>query len=140
MLSPLTLYFLHTKYRWSKDLGTNFTLDNCLFGSIKLTKNADPDKYKYSSYGIGFDSRSLFSFTDGSMGKNFINYALYISSSVQANNKNRNILILGKGQTKGLGNTSPATEAEYSINFTQSNRNFKLSLHYNGSFLFVNAT
>ena len=63
------------------------------------------------------------------MGKNFINYALDISSSVQANNKNRNILILGKGQTKGLGNTSPTTEAEYSINFTQSNRKFKLSLH-----------
>ena len=71
------------------------------------------------------------------MGKNFINYALDISSSVQANNKNRNILIL-----KGLGNTSPTTEAEYSINFTQSNRKFKLNLHYNGSdgFLFVNAT
>ena len=29
-----------------------------------LTKNADPDKYKYSSYNIGFDSRSEFSFTD----------------------------------------------------------------------------
>ena len=34
-----------------------------------LTKNADPDKYKYSSYNIGFDSRSEFSFTDRSMGK-----------------------------------------------------------------------
>ena len=37
---------------------------NCLFGSIKLTKNADPDKYKYCGYSIGFDSRSEFSFTD----------------------------------------------------------------------------
>ena len=40
-----------------------------LIGSVKLTKNADLDKYKYSGYGIGFESRSEFSFTDGSMGK-----------------------------------------------------------------------
>ena len=32
-----------------------------LFGAVKLTKNADPDKYSYSGYGIGFNSCSLFS-------------------------------------------------------------------------------
>ena len=53
----------------AKDLDTDFTLGSCLFGSVKLTKNADLDKYKYSSYGTQFDSRSEFSFTDGSMGK-----------------------------------------------------------------------
>ena len=26
------------------------TLENCLFGSVKLTKNPDIDKYKYSGY------------------------------------------------------------------------------------------
>ena len=33
------------------------TLENCLFRSVKLTKNADPDKYKYSAeaiYAINF--------------------------------------------------------------------------------------
>ena len=29
----------------SRDLNTDFTLGNCLFGAVKLTKNADPDKY-----------------------------------------------------------------------------------------------
>ena len=38
----------------------DFTLANCLFGYVKLTKNADRDKYKYSSSSIGFDSRSKF--------------------------------------------------------------------------------
>ena len=33
------------------------TLANALFGAIKLTKNADIDKYKYTRYGIGFDRR-----------------------------------------------------------------------------------
>ena len=34
--------------RWSPDLNTDITLKGCLFGAVKQTKNADPDKYKYS--------------------------------------------------------------------------------------------
>ena len=38
-----------------------FTLGNSLFGAVKLTKNAYPDKYRYSGYGIGFDiKRSIY--------------------------------------------------------------------------------
>ena len=33
---------------WSQDLNAVITLKDCLFGAIKLTKNADPDKYSYS--------------------------------------------------------------------------------------------
>ena len=40
-----------------RDLNSEFTLKYCLFGAVKLTKNADPDKYSYSGYHIGFDSR-----------------------------------------------------------------------------------
>ena len=29
-----------------RNLNTNFTLGNCLFGYVKPTKNADLDKYK----------------------------------------------------------------------------------------------
>ena len=35
-------------------------LGDSLFGALKLTKNADPDKYRYGGYGVGFDSRSNF--------------------------------------------------------------------------------
>ena len=64
------------------------------------------------------------------------------SSSVHANNKNKNILILGKGEAKELDNTTLTAEVEYSINFARSQRKFCLSFHYNGSnnFLFVNGT
>ena len=37
------------------------TLENCLFGSAKLTKNYDIDKYGYLGYGIGFDREKSFS-------------------------------------------------------------------------------
>ena len=30
-------------------------LRHSLFGAAKLTENTDPDMYKYSGYGIGFD-------------------------------------------------------------------------------------
>ena len=35
----------------------DLTLENCLFGAVRLIKNADIDKYKYLGYGSGFDSR-----------------------------------------------------------------------------------
>ena len=37
------------------------TLENCLFGSVKLTKNADIYKYGYSGYGAEFDRETSFS-------------------------------------------------------------------------------
>ena len=65
-----------------------------------------------------------------------------MSSSVHIDNKGKCILILGKGPTQVLDNTTLTAEAQYSTNFSRSNRKFCLSLHYNGSnsFLFVNAT
>ena len=75
----INLYVSYTLDWWSRDLNTDFTLNNCLFRPVTLTKNADPDKYKYSGYGIGFDYRSEFSFTDGSFGKNVIIFAADMS-------------------------------------------------------------
>ena len=59
----INIYISYILNPWLKDLNTNFTLSNCLFASVGLTKNADSDKYKYSGYGIGFNSCSEFSFT-----------------------------------------------------------------------------
>ena len=43
----------------------DFALENCLFGAVKLTKNADIYKYKYSGYGIEFDLHGNFLFPSG---------------------------------------------------------------------------
>ena len=76
------------------------------------------------------------------MGRNVIIFAGNMSSSVHIDNKNKDILILGEGPTQGLDDTILTTEAKYPTNFTQSNRKFILSIHYNeiDSFLFVDAT
>ena len=57
------------------------TLKGCLFGAITFTKNADIDKYKYSGYGIGFDRRSIFSFSSGGFGQNKLIFVVDMSSS-----------------------------------------------------------
>ena len=61
---------------------------------------------------------------------------------MHVDNDNIDILILGKGPTQGLDDTTLTAEAKFPINFKQPNKRFVLSLHYNGSnsFLFVNAT
>ena len=95
-----------------------------MFGAVKLTKNADKDKYKYSSYSKGFDLHSEFSLPNRAIGKNVTIFVADISSSMHTDNKRKDILTPGKHQTQGLDGTTFTAEAKYPINFTQSNRNF----------------
>ena len=65
-----------------------------------------------------------------------------MNSSIHVDNKGKNILILGKCPTQGLSEHSLTAEKMHSINFTNTNIQFCLSLRYNGanSSLFVNGT
>ena len=65
-----------------------------------------------------------------------------MNSSEHIDNRGKDVLILGGGPTQRLDDTTLTVEALYTINFTQPNKRFVLSLHYNGSnsFLFVDAT
>ena len=116
------------------------TLENCLFGAVSLTKHADIDHYKYCEYGIRFDRKGTFSFGNG-FGRNCIIFGIDMSSSAHIDIKKKDILILGESPTQGLKHTLTA-EKLYSVNSTENNKNFCLSLHYNGanSYLLVNGT
>ena len=123
---------IYIVYEISKSISISnyLTLENCSFGAVNLTKNADIDKYKYSA---------SFSFPDTGFGRNVIIFGVDLSSSTKIDNWKKDILILGKGPTQGLEHTLSA-EKMYSINFTEHKKKFCLSLHYNGenSYLFVN--
>ena len=93
------------------------TLENYLFGTAKLTKNADIDKYEYSGYGIGFDRHGSFSFGNG-VCKNVIIFGVGICSSTKIDNRGKVILTLEKGPTQGLEHTLSADKL-FSINFTE---------------------
>ena len=116
------------------------TLINCLFGAVSITKNADIDKIKYSRYGIGFDRRGLYLLSSGRFGRKVIIFGVDMSSSVHVDNKGKDVLILGKGRTQGLGEHSLTAEKMYSVHFSDNGDKYCLTLHYNGgnSYLFVN--
>ena len=115
---------IYTVYEITSDYSSiNYpTLENCLFGSVRLTKNADIDKYGYSGYGIGFDRNTSFS-VGNEIGKNVIIFGVDMSSSTKIGNRKKYILILGIGPTQGLENTLSA-EKIHSIKFTKKIQNF----------------
>ena len=100
------------------------TLVNPLFGAVSIIKNADIDKNKYSGYGIGFDRTGLYLLPSGRFGRNVIIFGVDMSSSVHVDNKKKDILILGKGPTQGLGEHLLTGEKMYSINFTDNGNKY----------------
>ena len=118
---------------------SNIVLENCFFGKIKMTKNADTDRYKYQGYGIGFDLTGTFTHPDKGIGKNVIILGADITNSKHANNKTKDVLVLVQGLIQKIDDTTIYAEKMYSPNFTIANKTFCLSLHYNGhdSYLFA---
>ena len=109
---------------WDRGYDDYPTLENSFFGAVKLVKNIDYDKYKYSGYGIRFDRDRTFSVGNG-FGKNAIIFEVDISSSIHVD------INLSEGPTQGLDDTTLTAEKRYSVNFTEHNKKFCLSLHYN---------
>ena len=110
--------------RWLGNSNTDFTLNIRSFRSADLTKNAEPDKYKYISHSIGCDSRSEFSFTDGSMVKNGVIFLDDMSLYVHIDNNYKDVLILYGKPTQRSDVTTLTAEAKYSVNFTQPRKRF----------------
>ena len=115
---------------WPFNVGKDFALGHYLFGAYKLTKDTDSEKCKYSGYGIGFDTHGIFLLSDGIwFAKNVIKFGANMSSSVSIINKKKDILILCKVPNDGLDDTTLTAEKEYSVNFTEQQKKFCLSLH-----------
>ena len=83
------------------------TLENCLFGAVILAKYVDVDLYKRSGYGIRFDRKGSYSIGN-EVGRNLIIFGVDMSSSSHIDNKEKDILILGKGPTQRLEHTLAA--------------------------------
>ena len=107
---------------------------------MEITKNTDTSKYKYKGYGICFDEGGIFSMGNIDSSRNVLIFGVHENSVIHSNNKANNIFIMGDGFVQGINDTTSYAEKIYSQNFTAVNKNFLLSLHYNGdnSYLFVN--
>ena len=124
---------------FSQDLNSDFTLQDCLFGGVKLAKNTDINTYILVMVLDWFCVHNFHYLTVARV-KNVIIFGVNMISYVHIDNKKKDILILDKGPTQGLDDIALTAEAQNSIDFLRSNRKFSLSLHCNGSssFLFVN--
>ena len=73
---------IYIVYEISKsiDISDYRTLENCLFGAVSLTKNADIHKYKHSGYGIEFDRCGSFSFPGTGLGRKGIIFGVDMCS------------------------------------------------------------
>ena len=85
----VNIYIVYEINFWNYVESSDPTLGNSLFVAVKLVKNADIDKYKYSGYVIKFGSKGIFSFPTGRFGKNVMIFGVDMSSSVHVDNKRR---------------------------------------------------
>ena len=124
----------------SSSRDNTFTVQNALFGSMQITENADTSKYKYKGYGICFDEGGTFGIGNINNDRNVLIFGVHESSLVHVNNKANIIFIMGNGFVQGINDMTLYAEKIYSQNFTQPNKKFVLSLHYNDndSYLFIN--
>ena len=63
-------------------------------------------------------------------------FGVNMSLSIHIDNKGKYSLILGKGPTQGLNDTTLIVKVQYSINFSRLAIKFCLKLHYNSAIVF----
>ena len=134
VINLYTYYLLRPQLR---NLDTDFTIVNCLFRSVKITKNADPEVLATELNWILVQNFYL------QMEAVECHYVWsWYELIVPVDKKGKDILIFGEGPTQVLDDTSLTEETKYCINFSPSGKRFVLSPQYDGSnsFLFLNAT
>ena len=143
----VNIYVVYKLDPISSTRNTDYTIQNALFGAMKITKNTDSSKNNYTGYGLCFDEGGEFghtvkqgNFNRTTNAKNVIIFGVDMSSSVHVTNTANNIYVMGKDYIQGINDTTINAEKLFHINFTEFGVKFVLSSHYNGhnSYLFAN--
>ena len=102
----INIYIVYLIDPISSSRNTDYTIQNALFGGVKITKNAtDTSRYKYEGYGICFDEGGTFSKGNINNGKNVLIFGVHENSLVHANNKANNIYVMGDLFVQGINDT-----------------------------------
>ena len=143
----INIYIVYELSPISSTRNTDYTIQNALFGAMKITKNTDSSENSYTGYGLCFGEGGEFSHTvrQGNFdcttsAKNVITFGVDMSSSTHATNRANNIYVMGKDFIQGINDTNIYAEKLFHNNFTEFGLKFVLSLHYNGdnSYFFAN--
>ena len=145
--NTVNIYIVYRLNPISSTRNTDYTIQNALFGAMKITKNTDYSKNNSTGYGPCFDKRGTFTHTiqEGNFdhttaARNLIIFGVVMSFSVHATNRANNIYVIGEALVQGINDTTIYAEKNFYRNFTDPDKKSVLSLHYNGdnSYLFVN--
>ena len=135
----INIYIVYKLDPISSTRNTNHTIQNALFGAMKITKNADYSKNIYTGYGLCFDEGGEFghtvkqgNFNHTTNARNVTIFGVDRSSSTYDTTKANNIYVMGKEFVQGINDTTIYAEKIFHNNFTELRVKFVLSLHYNG--------
>ena len=143
----INIYVVYKLDPISSTRNTDYTIQNALFGAMKITKNADYSKNNYTGYGLCFDEGGEFghavrqgNFDRTTDSRNVIIFGVDMSSSIQATNRANKIYVMSKEFIQGIDDTTIYVEKLFHINFAELGEKFVLTLHYNGdnTYLFAN--
>ena len=145
--NTVNIYIVYRLNPISSTRSTDYTIQNALFGAMKITKNTDSSKNNYTGYGLCFDEGGKLghtvkqgNFNRTTSAKNVIMFGVDTSSCIHATNRTSNIYVMGKDFIQGINDTTIYAEKLFHNNFTEFGLKFILNLHYNGdnSYLFAN--
>ena len=103
----LNLYIAYQLNAWQRNLINVFTLKNCLFGKLQLTRNAGKSRYINNGGGKAFDIKGYWSFIND-IAKNDVIFGVDNSSSSRIDNPKNNFLVLVEGPTEATNGSVSA--------------------------------
>ena len=107
----VNIYIVYLIDPISNSRNTDYTVQNALFGGVKITKNAtDTSKHKYEGYRICFDEGGMFSMGNINNGRNVLIFGVHENSVIHSNKKANNIFIMGDGFVQGINDTTLSAE------------------------------
>ena len=143
----INIYYVYELKEITSSRNNEFTIQNALFGIVKITKNTDTSKNKYEGHGTCFDGSKAFIHTRkegnsrySTLARNVIILGADMSFSKHTNNKANNIYLMGRDHIRKINDTTIYAEKNFHTNFTRTEKKIVLSLHYynDDSYLFVN--
>ena len=120
-LGVVNIYIVYRLDKINSDRNTEFTIQNLLFGAMKITKYSNESHNKYNGCGICFDSSAAFSFGNRIDARNVIIFGANMRFSKHERNRAKSIYVLGKGEIQGMTTVGPTaigdeTEKRTTIN------------------------
>ena len=118
------LYIVYELNTWPRIPTSSFTLKNCLFGTVKFTRNSNKSNFTNIGWGKAFDGKVFWSFRNDTA-RNVRILCVNNSLSPHVDNLKNNFLVLGEGPQGSSGSVG-AAEKKNSINFGKANTRFCL--------------